>query len=400
MSQTVIGLIVVVFLVVLGQVWLVRRQAMHLRRQKGQGSDRSNGDMTPDYAIARTWLVAWRAALGGAVFLAWTAGGGLDAFTRWSAGWDFPPLVHDVGMIVAVALSWETVQWTVGGYGRFGIERRFGFNRTTPLLFLADTLSKAGLLVGLTTGLAAAVLMTGGSWFAAWAFWTGFVLLGTWVYPALIAPMFNRFTPLPPGELASGLETLAERCGVSLRQVLIMDGSRRSTHGNANANGFGRTRRIVLLDTLVDLLTPGETVAVAAHELGHLEHHHVTKYHFLVAAVSLIWITAFGWAVDRAGLLDGIVRGEPDFATALAVLVAATPVFSVFIKPLMGFFIRRFEFEADHFTARHADGEALRRALLKLHQRNATPHTADPLYAAVYQSHPQLDIRLARLETL
>jgi STE24 endopeptidase len=298
-----------------------------------------------------------------------------------------------VSMLAGLPLSvWRT----------FRIEARFGFNRTTPRLFALD-LAKS-LLLGALLGapllyVILAIMWYAGPywWLAAWAVWVGFMLLITWAYPTFIAPLFNRFSPLEDMVLKERVELLLQRCGFSSRGVFVVDGSRRSTHGNAYFTGLGRNKRIVFFDTLLERLAHTEIEAVLAHELGHFSLKHVRKRLLVMIATAFAGLALLGalarWPDFYAGL--GIPIPSPHAALALFMLV--TPTFTFYLTPLAAYWSRRHEFEADEFAARYADAGALADALISLYRDNAATLTPDPVHSAFFDSHPPALVRIGRL---
>jgi len=226
-----------------------------------------------------------------------------------------------------------------------------------------------------------------------------FSVLLLWAYPRFIAPLFNTFTPLVDTALAERISALLRRTGFASRGVFVMDGSRRSSHGNAYFTGLGRNKRIVFFDTLLKSLAPVEIEAVLAHELGHFKHRHVVKRIALGFALSFAALYVLAWFVDKTWFYAALGVAQPSHAAALALFVLVGPWFSFFLRPLLALASRRDEFEADAFAATHSDGKALTQALVKLYRENAATLTPDPLHSAFYDSHPPAPIRIARLES-
>jgi STE24 endopeptidase len=282
------------------------------------------------------------------------------------------------------------------------VEAAFGFNRTTPARFVMDRL--LGLVLALLLGgpLLVAVLWLMGNlgdwwWLVAWALWMGFSLVVTWAYPRFIAPLFNSFSPLQDAALSDRLEDLLKRCGFRSSGLFVMDGSRRSAHANAFFTGFGRTKRVVFFDTLLERLDPPELEAILAHELGHFRKHHIQKGLALAAAFSLAGLALLGWLADQVWLYEAFRVSRPSPAAALLLFLLVTPVFMELAQPLFAALSRKHEFEADAFAAEHADPGALVRSLIKLYRDNASVLVSDPLYAAYHYSHPPPAERVARL---
>jgi STE24 endopeptidase len=298
----------------------------------------------------------------------------------------------------------SVLELPVSAYRTFVIEARFGFNRMTVGLFLAD-LAKSAVL-GAALGLPLLVLvlwlmqrMGAAWWLTVWLAWMGFNLLVLLLYPTFIAPLFNRFTPLSDPALAERIERLLARCGFRSSGLFVMDGSRRSAHGNAYFTGFGAAKRIVFFDTLLARLAPAEVEAVLAHELGHYRRHHVWKRIVLLSVMSLGLLWVLGRLIGEPWFYAGLDAGAPDAAMGLLLFVLVMPVFTFFLQPLTSLYSRRHEFEADAYAAAHASAAELVHALVKLYQDNAATLTPDPVHSAFYDSHPPAALRIARLQT-
>jgi STE24 endopeptidase len=303
-----------------------------------------------------------------------------------------------VVLLVSAVLELPLEAWRV-----FGIEARFGFNRTTIRRFVTDRLLGMVLAVSLGGPLLLTVLWLMGSagsrwWLAVWLVWMVFTLGVTWAFPRFIAPLFNRFSALRAGTLRDRLTALLARCGFAADGIFVMDGSRRSAHGNAYFTGLGRHKRIVFFDTLMNQLEESELEAVLAHELGHYRRHHIHKSLAIMALSSFLGLALLGWLADQAWFYTAFGVSRPGDAMALLLFLLVVPVFMVFVQPLFGALSRRHEFEADAFAAEHADAGALVSGLVKLYRENASPLVSDPLYAAFHYSHPPPEERVARLQ--
>jgi STE24 endopeptidase len=286
----------------------------------------------------------------------------------------------------------------------FGIEARFGFNRTTPGLYVADLAKNLllGLLLGGALVLVVLYLMQQAGplwWLYAWIVWVGFTVLMTWAWPTLIAPLFNTFTPLADEALRERTEALLARCGFSSKGIFVMDGSRRSAHGNAYFTGVGRNKRIVFFDTLVERLQAPEVEAVLAHELGHFRLHHVRRRLILSLLAGLGGLALLG-VLARWPDFYGAFGVAPSAHGALLLFMFVLPAFTFFLTPLGTRWSRKHEFEADEFASRYADPRRLIDALVKLYRDNATTLTPDRLHSAFYDSHPPALTRIARLQQL
>lgn len=358
-----------------------------------------------DYTVALARLNRWDILLDAILALVLTLGGGIDAIDRLWQPASLPGAWHGTAVVLSTLLVMSAAGLPLSLYRTFGIEARFGFNRTTVALFIADLLKGMLLALLLGGGLLFVILhlmQRAGSlwWLYAWLVWTGFTLLMTWAWPTFIAPLFNKFSPLTDESLRQRTENLLARCGFSSRGVFVMDGSKRSVHGNAYFTGVGRNKRIVFFDTLIERLQATEIEAVLAHELGHFRLHHVRS--------RLILSLLFG----LGGLaLLGALAAWPQFYAALGVSTASShaalllfmlilPAFTFFLTPLGAWWSRKHEFEADEFAARYSDARLLADALVKLYRDNATTLTPDPLHSTFYDSHPPALIRIARLQQL
>lgn len=358
-----------------------------------------------DYTVALARLNRWDILIDASVALLFTLGGGIDAIDRALQPAGLAPVWHGTAVVLATLLAMSAIGLPLSIYRTFSIEARFGFNRTTVGLFVGDLLK--GLLLTLLLGgpLIAVILylmQQSGSlwWLYAWVVWMAFTLFITWAWPRFLAPLFNKFTPLADEALKARTESLLQRCGFSSQGVFVMDGSRRSVHGNAYFTGVGRNKRIVFFDTLVERLQATEIEAVLAHELGHFRLHHVRSRLILsmmfgLAGLALLGVLA-GWPQFYQSL--GVMQPSPHAALLLFMLVL--PTFTFFLTPIGAWWSRKHEFEADEFAAEHSDADQLAKALVKLYRDNATTLTPDSLHSMFYDSHPPALIRIARLRQL
>jgi STE24 endopeptidase len=358
-----------------------------------------------DYTLARGRIARVDIVLEALVLLGLTIGGGISVIdtawrgTRLSMPW------LGIAVIVSVLLVTAVLSLPLSLWRTFGVESRFGFNRTTPLLFVQDLLKSVLIAATLGVPLLYAILwimMHLGSqwWLAAWLVWTGFTLFVTWAWPAFIAPLFNRFAPLEDRPLRERIERLLERCGFASRGVFVIDGSRRSTHGNAYFAGLGRHKRIVFFDTLLERLGHGEVEAVLAHELGHFRLHHVRKRLLVSTGASLAALALLGWLANQPAFYVALGVDVPSVYAALLLFMVATPAFAFFLTPLAALWSRRHEYEADAFAAQYASAHELADALVRLYRDNATTLTPDPVHSAFYDSHPPALVRIGRLKQL
>src|SRR5882757_1334747 len=391
------------------RLWLTSRQlaavTAHRDRVPAAFADRvtlADHQKAADYTIATVRFGRKSVIVDALVTLALTVGGviGLiDALGQRSMG---SGLVSGALVILAVVILTAIIDLPFSLWRTFRIEARFGFNRMTPALFAADLAKSAllGLLTGGPVVLAAMTLMERAGafwWLYAWVGWMALMLLMTWAWPAFIAPWFNKFTALQDPELQGRIEALLQRCGFESEGVFVVDGSRRSAHGNAYFTGMGRHKRIVFFDTLLARLTHSEVEAVLAHELGHFKLKHVRKRLLLTMAGSLGALALLGWLTLQTPFYTAFGVQVPSSHAALLLFMFVTPAFGFFATPLGSLWSRRHEFEADAFAAQHASASDLATALVKLYRDNATTLTPDPLYSTFYYSHPPATERIEHL---
>src|SRR2546426_2251168 len=393
------------------QLWLARRQLRHVLAHRSVVPAHFASRITlaahhkaADYTVARTRVAVVELLLDAVVLLALTLGGGLALIAGWIVAVPVAALAQDVALIVFVAILGGALALPLAWYRTFVIEERFGFNRMTLRLWIADIIK--GALIGAALGIPLVTLVLwlmarAGTlwWLYAWLAWVAFQVLVLALYPTLIAPLFNKFEPLTNELVRERVLRLLARCGFAARGLYVMDGSKRSAHGNAYFTGFGAARRIVLFDTLISRLAPEEIEAVLAHELGHYRRHHVWKRMALLFGLSLALLWGLGRLVGEAWFYDGLGVASRGTAGALLLFVLVLPVFTLFLQPVSSLYSRRHEFEADAYAADHSDAAELVKALVKLYQDNAATLTPDPLHSAFYDSHPPAAIRIARLRT-
>ncbi len=394
---------------------LASRQIRHVARHRGQVPEPFNATIpleahhkAANYTIAKTRLGLLAAAFEAAVLVGWTLLGGLDALNQALLGLMGPGLWQQLALVGSFGLIGGLIGLPFSWYATFRLEARFGFNKTSPGLWIADGVK--GMLLGVAIGgpLVALVLWlmgaAGGAWWLwAWGVWMVFNLLALWLGPRYIAPLFNKFEPLADDTIKARVNALMARCGFSAQGLFVMDGSKRSAHANAYFTGFGAAKRVVFFDTLLKQLTPDEIDAVLAHELGHYKLRHITQRIVLIFALSLLGFAALGWAASQAWFYSGLgvtpAMDAPNDALALLLFLLVVPLFTYFLSPLAAQLSRKHEFEADAFAKEKTRGSDLASALLKLYEDNASTLTPDPLYARFYYSHPPASERLARLQT-
>jgi len=397
----------------LTKLWLSGRQTRHVAQHRAQVPAAFAHTITleahqkaADYTLAKSRVNLIDLALDAITLLGWTLLGGLDALNQLTLGWMAPGMAQQIVLVLSFTLVGGLIGLPLSLYQTFGIEQRFGFNNTTPKLWVSD-LAK-GLLVGLVLGLPILwlvlwLMQAGGSlwWLYAWSALVVYQLFVMWIAPNVIMPLFNKFTPLEDASLKERVTALMTRAGFTAKGFFVMDGSRRSAHSNAFFTGFGAAKRVVFFDTLLAQLNGDEMEAVLAHELGHFKHRHILKMMATSFAVSLAGLALLGWLSQQIWFYTGLgvmpnLTGGND-ALALLLFMLVLPLFTFFVSPLSARRSRKFEFEADAYAAANSNGQALGSALLKLYQDNASTLTPDPWYVAFYYSHPPASQRLARI---
>ena len=364
-----------------------------------------------DYTIAKARFGLLEMAFGAAMLLCWTLLGGIGALNQFvtsSSLAAYGNLVPQLALLAAFGAVSGLLDLPFTLYSTFKIEERFGFNKMTFKLWLTDLVKST--LVGTVIGLpiVALILWLMGSagnlwWLWAWSAWMGFNLLVLVLYPTMIAPLFNKFKPLEDDALKARVTALMRRCGFAAKGLFVMDGSKRSAHANAYFTGFGAAKRVVFYDTLLRQLEPGEVDAVLAHELGHFKHKHIIERIVSMFAMSLAGFALLGWLSSQVWFYTGLgvrpnMTGAND-ALALLLFMLVVPLFSFFVSPVLAWFSRKHEFEADAYAISQTDGKDLKSALLKLYKDNASTLTPDPVFVKFYYSHPPASERLARMTT-
>jgi STE24 endopeptidase len=397
--------------------WLATRQMRHVAAHRAEVPAAFVGTVgleahqkAADYTLVRSRYGLVTLAFGTAVLLGWTLLGGLDglnALVRDAVQPRFGNMAYQLALLSAFVLIGGLLDAPFELYNTFRIEQRFGFNRTTLRLVLID--AAKGLLVAALIGLPMAALVlwlmaSAGAWWWLWAWiaWVAFQLLLLVIYPTVIAPLFNKFEPLPDESLKESVQALMARCGFAAKGLFVMDGSRRSAHSNAYFTGLGASKRVVFFDTLLKRLSVPEVEAVLAHELGHFKLRHVPKRMIAIFAISLAALALLGWLSQQPWFFTGLGVAPnmvvPNDALALLLFMLALPAFGFLVTPLAARISRRHEFEADAYARAQTSGSDLANALLKLHEDNAGTLTPDPLYASFYYSHPPASERLAALK--
>ncbi len=394
------------------RLWLAMRQVRHVEAHRSSVPETfqetiplSAHQKAADYTAAKARLGMIDVLVAAALALWLTVGGLIQGLSGLWARWlDAGSIAHGTALLLSIFLVQGLVALPETLYRTFVIEERFGFNRMTLKLFLLDLAKHLAVGLALGVPLLVVVLWLMGRagewwWLEAWAVWVAYSLAMLMLYPAFIMPLFNKFTPLPEGELRSRIASLLERTRFKSSGLFVMDGSRRSSHGNAFFTGFGAGKRIVLFDTLVDRLQPQEVEAVLAHELGHYKLHHIAKGLALTLGLSFVVLFVLGELVGRAWFYQGLGVSTPSDAAAIALFFIALPELLFFLHPLTSLYSRKREYEADAYAKSHASASELVRALVKLYHDNAATLTPDPVHSAFYDSHPPAAMRIARLRT-
>jgi STE24 endopeptidase len=407
----------VLFLVALAgmlatRLWLSSRQIAAVRAHRDQVPepfrDRialADQQKAADYTVARARLGRLMTVFEAALLLLFTLLGGIAVVDALWLRLGIPQPWHGTLVVLSVLALMNLIRLPFAVWRIFGLETRFGFNRTTPALFVADLAKHALLSLVIGTPLLLGVLLlmerAGGWWWL--VAWVGGVIVTfalTWAWPRFIAPLFNRFTPLKDEALKARVERLLDRCGFASKGLFVMDGSRRSGHGNAYFTGVGRNKRIVFFDTLVEKLDPAEVEAVLAHELGHFRLQHVRQRLVVSAVAALIGLALLAWLAGNPSSIAALGVPRASAHAALLLFMLVIPVFTFFTTPIGALWSRRHEFEADEFAARYADARSLADALVKLYRDNASTLTPDRIHSAFYDSHPPALVRIARLTRL
>jgi STE24 endopeptidase len=394
------------------RLWLARRHIRHIltHRAAVPGAFASSISLeahqkAADYSCARARFGMLHSVADAAVLLVLTFGGLLQLLDGVATSWLSSPLLQGTALIALFTLVTSAIDLPFSYYRTFGIEARFGFNKMTPAMWLADLLKQGAVAAALGLPLVVAVLwlmraMGTYWWLYVWLVWVAFSVFVMAVYPAVIAPLFNKFSPMQDGSLKGRIERLLAKCGFRSSGLFVMDGSRRSTHGNAYFTGFGKTKRIVFFDTLLQRLNEDEIEAVLAHELGHFKLHHVIRRMAWTFLVSLAFLALLGWLKDEPWFYQGLGVSYPaSDAMALILFVLVVPVFTFLLHPLVAMYSRKHEFEADAYAARYSSARELVNALVKLYKDNASTLTPDPVHSAFYDSHPPARIRIERLRS-
>ena len=395
------------------KLWLASRHIQHIQRHRDAVPEQFAAKIplaahqkAADYTIAKTKLKITLLVVNAVVLIGFTLLGGLQWLSELLTPAFGVGIAYQLALIAAVSIISSLIDLPIDYYKQFTLEEHFGFNKMTPGLFFSDLIkhSVVGAAIGLPLLWVTLTLMEKSGdlwWLYAWLLWCGFQLFMIAFYQSLIAPLFNKFTPLEDESLRTRIEGLMQRVGFASKGLFVMDGSRRSAHGNAYFSGFGAAKRIVFFDTLLSRLAPNEIEAVLAHELGHFKLNHVAQRLLMMFALSLGFLALLGWLKGQVWFYTGLgvtplMNGSND-AMALILFMLVLPSFTFLLSPLMSITSRKNEFEADAFAAKHSNSSDLISALVKLYEDNASTLTPDPLHSAFYDSHPPASVRVQRL---
>jgi len=391
------------------KIWLAQRHLSHIQKNRAQVPDAFNEKISledhqkaADYTSAKVKFGRWPLLYDAAILLVWTFGGGLELLDQTVREYQLDPIYTGILVIFSLMIITSLLDLPFSLYSTFVIEEKYGFNRTTLKIFISDLFKGALLAVILGLPLIWVILwlmeQAGDQWWIyTWAVWTGFSLFIAWAYPTWIAPIFNKFSPLEEGDTLTRIKNLLSRCGFNSDGIFVIDGSKRSSHGNAYFSGFGKNKRIVFYDTLLESLNDDELEAVLAHELGHFKRKHIVKGMLITIVTTLIALGILAWLMKAEWFYTSLGVSTPSTYMALLLFSIAAPVFTFLLSPLMSMFSRKNEFEADEFAAQQSDAKHLIQALVNMYKENASTLTPDPLYSAFYDSHPPAPVRIAHL---
>ncbi len=403
------------FLLMLGvsvalRFWLSGRQIAHIQAHQAEvpqafadNISLQDHQLAADYTITKTRFGRIPMFYDAIILLMWTLGGGLEWLDQTARLYELDPIFTGIVVMLGFMLISSLLDLPFSLYNTFVIEEKFGFNRTTIKTFIVDMIKGAilGLVIGVPLIYVILWLMEQAGelwWIYTWLVLTAFSLLMMWIYPTIIAPIFNKFEPLEEGETLRRITGLLKRCGFSSNGVFVIDGSRRSSHGNAYFSGFGKNKRIVFYDTLLKMLDDDQLEAVLAHELGHFKKKHIIKGMFISFGTTLLALAILAWLMKNDWFYTALGVSTESTYIALLLFMLVSPVFTFVLSPLMSMFSRKNEFEADAFAAEQTDARHLITALVGMYKENASTLTPDPLYSAFYDSHPPAPVRIAHLD--
>ncbi|EGV36722.1 TPA: M48 family metallopeptidase [Neisseria weaveri] len=392
------------------QLYLSIRQSRAVRLHYGSVPEDFSETVSLDehqkaaaYTLAKQRLARYRILFDAFLLMVFTFGGGLNLLAGLSMKFSDGLLTQGVLLVALFVLAGSVLSIPFDWYATFRLEAKFGFNRSSMATFFGDRVK--GLLLAAVLGvplLYAVIYLMGVAgaawWFWVWLLWLAFSLLLMWAFPKWIAPLFNKFEPLPEGRLKNQIEDLLSRTGFRSNGIFVMDGSKRSGHGNAYFTGLGENKRIVFFDTLLKDMEPDEVEAVLAHELGHFKHKHIIRQMAVTFVLALGVLAVLGWLMPQAAFYQGLGVGHASHAMALVLFLLVLPVFTFPFTPLASLMSRRNEFEADRFAAQTVSAQHLISALTKLYRSNAASLVSDKWYERFYASHPGARARIRALK--
>ena len=393
------------------QVWLTKRHINHIHKNKitvpaafSETISISDHQKAADYTISKSKIGIIDLFIQAIFLYLLTLGGGINILTNTFASLINNELVIGTIVIISVIFISSLIDLPLSIYKTFNIDERFGFNRMTAQIFITDLIKQSflSLAIGVPIVLISLWIISNlGSlwWLWLWAFISIFNFLMLTLYPTYIAPFFNKFLPLKDAKLKVKIEKLLLKCGFKSGGLFVMNGSLRSNHGNAYFTGFGNSKRIVFFDTLLEKLSHKEIEAVLAHELGHFHHNHVKKRIILMFAVSFIGLYILGFLKDSSWFYEslGVIQSD---ANGLLIFLLISPLFIFFMRPLMAYYSRKNEFEADEYACKYSNPQDLKLSLIKLYRDNASTLTPDPLHSNFYDSHPPALERISNIDKI
>jgi len=391
------------------KLWLAQRHLSHIQKHRAEVPQAFSEKISledhqkaADYTSTKVRFGRWPLLYDAGILMVWVFGGGLELLDQTARGYGLDPIYTGILVIFSMMIISSFLDLPFSIYSTFIIEEKFGFNRTTVKTFITDMFKGALLaaILGLPLIWVVLWLMEQAGelwWIYTWAVWTGFSLFIAWAYPTWIAPIFNKFSPLEEGDTLKRIKSLLNRCGFNSDGIFVIDGSKRSSHGNAYFSGFGKNKRIVFYDTLLESLSDDELEAVLAHELGHFKRKHIIKGMAITIVTTLVALAILAWLMKAEWFYTALGVSTPSTYMALLLFTIVMPVFTFLLSPLMSMFSRKNEFEADEYAAQQSDAKHLIQALVNMYKENASTLTPDPLYSAFYDSHPPAPVRIAHL---
>jgi STE24 endopeptidase len=396
----------------LTKFWLNLRQIRAVQESINQVPEQFSNKITLEdhqkaarYTTTKIRIGQFEMILDTIILLLWTVVGGINLLNEWVMGLQYSTILSGIVLLLSFTFISSFISLPFSLYSTFVVEEKFGFNKTTPKTFIVDMAKgiALGLIIGVPLLWVILTLMESAGeywWFYAWAVFMGFNLFLMWAYPVFIAPLFNKFSELEDKELMEKITNLLDRCGFKSKGVFVMDGSKRSGHGNAYFTGFGANKRIVFYDTLLESLSHNQVEAVLAHELGHFKHKHIVKSIFFMAASNLIGLAILGWLMNQDWFYSQMSIQSQSTAVALLLFMLVMPVFTFMLQPAFSYLSRKHEFEADEFAAQQASADDLITALVSMYKENASTLTPDNIYSSFYDSHPPASIRINHLKKI